>query len=55
MLVVAVAPGGAMSKDGRIVPGDYLLSVNNESLRRVTNSKARAILRRAQLVSSDIR
>ncbi|XP_049864140.1 multiple PDZ domain protein isoform X5 [Schistocerca gregaria] len=54
MLVVSVAPGGAMAKDGRIVPGDYLLSVNNESLRKVTNSQARAILRRAQLLNTDI-
>ncbi|XP_067003384.2 multiple PDZ domain protein isoform X1 [Anabrus simplex] len=54
MLVVAVAPGGAIAKDGRIVPGDYLLSVNNESLRKVTNSQARAILRRAQLLTTDI-
>ncbi|GLH01326.1 Inactivation-no-after-potential D protein [Gryllus bimaculatus] len=54
MLVVAVVSGGAIAKDGRIVPGDYLLSLNNESLRKVTNSQARAILRRAQLLSTDI-
>lgn len=55
MLVVAVAGGGCIARDGRIVPGDYLLSVNNESLRKVTNSQARAILRRTQLLSTDIR
>lgn len=55
MLVVAVAGGGCIAHDGRIVPGDYLLSVNNESLRKVTNSQARAILRRTQLLSTDIR
>ncbi|XP_023705166.1 multiple PDZ domain protein isoform X5 [Cryptotermes secundus] len=54
MLVVAVAGGGCIAHDGRIVPGDYLLSVNNESLRKVTNSQARAILRRTQLLSTDI-
>ena len=55
MLVVAVVAGGCIARDGRIVPGDYLLSVNNESLRNVTNSQARAILRRTQLLSTDIR
>jgi multiple PDZ domain protein len=55
MLVVAIAGGGCIAHDGRIIPGDYLLSVNNESLRKVTNSQARAILRRTQLLSTDIR
>ena len=55
MLVVAVVGGGCVARDGRIVPGDYLVSVNNESLRKVTNSQARAILRRTQLLSTDIR
>lgn len=55
MLVVAVVGGGCIARDGRIVPGDYLVSVNNESLRKVTNSQARAILRRTQLLSTDIR
>jgi multiple PDZ domain protein len=55
MLVVAVVGGGCIARDGRIAPGDYLVSVNNESLRKVTNSQARAILRRTQLLSTDIR
>ena len=55
MLVLAVAPGGALYRDGRIVPGDFLVAVNNENLRNVTNSQARAILRRAQLLTTDIR
>ncbi|KAJ8883350.1 hypothetical protein PR048_015193 [Dryococelus australis] len=55
MLVIALAANGAMARDGRVIPGDYLISVNNESLRRVTNGQARAILRRAQLLSTDIR
>lgn len=55
MLVVLVVPGGAVARDGRIHPGDYLISVNHETLRKVTNSQARAILRRAQLLSTDIR
>lgn len=55
MLVVLVVPGGAVARDGHIHPGDYLVSVNHETLRKVTNSQARAILRRAQLLSTDIR
>lgn len=55
MLVVLVVPGGAVARDGHIHPGDYLISVNHETLRKVTNSQARAILRRAQLLSTDIR
>ncbi|KAK6624473.1 hypothetical protein RUM44_011332 [Polyplax serrata] len=54
MLVVLVVPGGAVARDGHIHPGDYLISVNHETLRKVTNSQARAILRRAQLLSTDI-
>ncbi|KAL0279195.1 UNVERIFIED_CONTAM: hypothetical protein PYX00_000802 [Menopon gallinae] len=54
MLVMLVVPGGAVARDGHIHPGDYLISVNHETLRRVTNSQARAILRRAQLLSTDI-
>lgn len=45
----------AVGKDGRIHVGDYVLSINNESLRRVTNAQARAILRRASLLGPDIR
>jgi len=55
MLVVLVVPGGAVARDGRLRPGDYLISVNHESLRNATNSQTRAILRRTQLVSTDIR
>lgn len=54
MLVVAVVPGGAAYRDGRIVPGDLITAVNNESLRHVTNSQARAILKRANLVSTHL-
>ncbi|XP_034237523.1 disks large homolog 2-like [Thrips palmi] len=54
MLVVAVVPGGAAYRDGRMVPGDLVVSVNNESLRHVTNAQARAILKRANLVSTHL-
>lgn len=54
MIVTEVTPGGAFDHDGRISVGDYLLSINNESLRRCTQSQARSILKRTQLVSTDI-
>lgn len=54
-VVKNISPLGAVAKDGRIKIGDYIIVVNNESLRRITNSQARAILRRAQLLGTDIR
>jgi C-terminal processing protease CtpA/Prc len=44
-----------MGKDGRIKVGDYIVSVNNESTRKITNAQARAIIRRASLLGFDIR
>ncbi|XP_015791818.1 multiple PDZ domain protein isoform X2 [Tetranychus urticae] len=54
LVVKALAHHGAIYKDGRVQLGDYLVAINNESLRNVTNSQARAVLRRAQLLSTDI-
>ena len=45
----------AIGKDGRIKVGDFLTSVNGETLRRVSNAQARALLRRVSYVDSDIR
>lgn len=53
--VAAVAAGGAVARDSRIVPGDWLVSVNNEVLRGATHAQARAILARAQLLTPEIR
>ena len=55
MVVKAMSETGAVGKDGRLSIGDYLISLNNESLRNVTNSQARAIIRRAQLIIHDIK
>jgi len=54
-IVKTLSPNGAVAKDGRIVVGDYILTVNNESMRRISNAQARAILRRACLLGTDIR
>jgi len=55
MVVKSMTETGAVGKDGRLNIGDYLISLNNESLRNVTNSQARAIIRRAQLIIHDIK
>lgn len=36
-------------------PGDFILSINNESMRKISNAQARVIIRRAALIGSDIR
>ena len=40
-----VYPDGAAAKDGRLKPGDQLLSVNNEDFQNITHGKALAALR----------
>ena len=50
-----IQSGSAIAKDGRLSVGDYIISINNESMKRITNSQARAILRRSSLLSTDIR
>ena len=54
MIVKNTSKNGAVFRDARIQRGDYLLAINSESLRNITNSKARAILRRAQLLGNEI-
>ncbi|KAK4290511.1 hypothetical protein Pmani_036591 [Petrolisthes manimaculis] len=54
VVVSSLVRNGAVHKDGRLHAGDLILSVNNESMRNITNSQARAILRRTQLVSTDV-
>lgn len=54
-LVKTITKGGAVDKDGHLQVGDYIVSINNESLRHITNAQARAILRRTSLLSTDIR
>ncbi|XP_014783948.1 multiple PDZ domain protein [Octopus bimaculoides] len=53
-VVKSISPDGAVSKDGRIDIGDYIVSINNENMRRITNAQSRAILRRASLLGMDI-
>ncbi|CAC5386417.1 MPDZ [Mytilus coruscus] len=52
--VKSIATNSAVGKDGRIKIGDYIVSVNNESTRKITNAQVRAIIRRASLLGFDI-
>nr|XP_042905145.1 multiple PDZ domain protein isoform X2 [Parasteatoda tepidariorum] len=54
MIVKSIRPASAVDKDGSIQIGDYILGVNSENMRNITRSQARAIIRRAELTSSDI-
>lgn len=54
-IIRGINPSEAVGKDGRLAVGDYMVTVNNETLRRATNAQARAVIRRASLLSMDIR
>jgi len=51
-VVLSVTENEAVHRDGRLHVGDFVVCVNAESLRRVTNAQARAILRRSSMLSS---
>lgn len=53
-VILKIDDNSACSRDGRLKVGDYLLSVNNEQMRNLTNSSARSILSRASLTSKDV-
>ena len=50
LVVRSVTPGGTLARDGRILPGDYLVAVNGESMREISHSQALDILRRTHMV-----
>ena len=52
-IIIKIEKSSACYKDSRLNVGDYLLSVNNEQMKNLTNSSARAILNRATLTSSE--
>ena len=53
-LVLRIEPNTACARDNRLKVGDYLLSVNNEQMKNLTNSTAKGILNRASLTSNDV-
>ena len=54
-LIRSIAPTTTTTKQYTLRPGDYILSINNENMKKISNAQARSIIRRASLVRSDIR
>ena len=54
-LVRELEPEGLIQRDGRIKSGDLLVTINEESLWRVTSSRARHILESTQRDCDNIR
>ncbi|VBB33039.1 unnamed protein product, partial [Acanthocheilonema viteae] len=50
--VKSICSKKAIGRDGRVQVNDYIVKVNMESLRNVTNSQARAILKRTNLIGT---
>ncbi|XP_061766028.1 multiple PDZ domain protein [Nerophis ophidion] len=55
MLVRSVAPGGSVSQDGRLGPGDAIFAINNETTSNLTNAMARSMLRRHSVIGPEVR
>ena len=41
--------------DTDLQPGDFIVSINNENMRQISNAQACEIIQRASIVGSDIR
>ncbi|XP_061107524.1 multiple PDZ domain protein isoform X2 [Conger conger] len=55
MLIRSIIHGGSISRDGRLAVGDCILAVDGERTAHLTNTQARALLRRHSLIGPDIR
>lgn len=53
MLVRSLVQGGSVSHDGRLGVGDAILAINEEPTYNLTNTKARAMLRRHSVLGPD--
>ncbi|VDL70088.1 unnamed protein product [Nippostrongylus brasiliensis] len=51
-MVKSICSKKAIALDGRVQVGDYIVRINQENLRNVTSSQARAILRRTNLIGT---
>ncbi|KAM9406541.1 multiple PDZ domain protein-like isoform 9-T10 [Salvelinus alpinus] len=54
MYIRSIIHGGSISRDGRLGVGDLILVINGESMANLTNSQARAMLRRHSLIGPDL-
>ena len=54
-LVRELEPDGLIQRDGRIKSGDLLVTINEQSLWRLTSSRARDILERTEQSCDTIR
>ncbi|CAL9694923.1 unnamed protein product [Knipowitschia caucasica] len=54
MLVRSIIHGGSISRDGRLGVGDLILAINGEPTAHMSNSQARAMLRRHSLIGPDM-
>jgi hypothetical protein len=53
-LIKEIKENSVIKSDNRLRVGDYIQSLNNENMKKITNSTAKSILKRASLVSNDI-
>lgn len=51
----SITPTSTSANQHGLRPGDYILSINNENMKKISNAQARSIIRRASLIGSDIR
>ncbi|KAI6219250.1 PDZ domain containing protein [Aphelenchoides besseyi] len=51
-VVKSICSKKAVGRDGRIQVGDYIVRMNTENLRNVTNAQARTILKRTNLIGT---
>lgn len=51
-VVKSICSKKAIGRDGRVQVGDYLIKINTENLRNVTNSQAKAILKRTNFIGT---
>jgi multiple PDZ domain protein len=51
-VVKSICSKKAVGRDGRIQVGDYIVRLNTENLRNVTNSQAKAIIKRTNLIGT---
>ncbi|XP_036843460.1 multiple PDZ domain protein isoform X8 [Oncorhynchus mykiss] len=54
MHIRSIIHGGSISRDGRLGVGDLILAINGEPTANLTNTQARAMLRRHSLIGPDM-